>query len=153
MCSSPTAFSVFIVLLTLVAQLYWKKKWACKLCRDDCSSVHNVKLNQSEIHLCGILSCHRCAHSQLQPLCLFTCWSIMSSLKGHCFAPLTSWPPAASTRLLSGPANIEPVSQGFSAPHWVFDCCQRTALPTLDNSNSRPGHARVYLCVCVCLRL
>lgn len=33
----------------------------------------------------------------LQPLCLFTCRSVVSGLKGHRLAPLTSWPPAAST--------------------------------------------------------
>lgn len=75
--------------------------------------MHLAKLNcQSKTHLCAIRSSS----------CLFTCWSVESELKGQRFAPLNSWPPATSTRLLSGPANIEPVSQVFSAPT-EFDCC------------------------------
>lgn len=56
------------------------------------------------------------------PLCLFTCRSVSSGLKGHRLAPLTPWPPAAS-----GPANIEAVIQGWPAgcplTVWLGNSC------------------------------
>lgn len=47
---------------------------------------------QSGIHL---QRCHHHAPPPPRPLCLFTCRSVSSALKGHGFAPLTPWPPAA----------------------------------------------------------